>query len=842
MEQATLDYGSLKLVEKPDGPRNTGRLLQQTLEGCEGYIKSLPLRAPNVYQKMPKTITDMVNILTHSNAEELFLKALRDHSSNNHYVEMTSTSPSWSRQVGEPLAIYNPDDSPLMKRLLETAETSHVPAYFGVFGDVIDPGCAGFYKVDGETFAVPPGRWALTGWKASWIDRNVSLDRETISFPGKSQVLIVRVPPGNVGCIFDQGNSILLDVGTHVFNSGTVKFHRNIPLASTSHFGHGKYHYVRVPRGRYAKVWAEQLSPETRTKSLVPCLLQEGEHFIESHLFKFDGLIDVNETYIHHGSLHIISVQKGFVAKVYQDNFPRLLGEGDHFIESSQFSYGGMEDFMQQSHVVHGTITLLRVELGQVALAWYDSKPVFIDRPGLYEWDSANFKFVQFKNAEDQLIQLGSKKTILVHTGTVAVTYDKGELKILNHGRHIIDSSTHVFHRFLSTQQRSIRLSTIPASEKMKRSKKNKSPENHGNEQDSDAPNAHVPADPNSDLTICETKDLVRVGVRADVFYSIEDPEKCINRIDTDDLEDLVRETAVATLTNIIRSTALNEIAQSKHVSAGGTAGGLEVLSPGAAGFQQGSGNQEGSTTDTSVSAFFEKAHDEFLDKLHDDFMFRYGVDVANIRIESFRIMDEELAEQISKHALTTAKIENEQANLAGTALISTTREKTAAQVRSINAKAEADSLSTTANAENKRKLEAAQTQAEAMRIEARAKAEAEADAILTKAKAEAEAIRLKAAAEAERAGMLSNTELGRQEALLALYADMVIQSNKGVDKVVYLDPSVNRDSPFAIGSLQNLNSDLHALSRIGIAATSADGTAPLGLSNDVTPHTRNGN
>ena len=61
---------------------------------------------------------------------------------------------------------------------------------------------------------------------------------------------------------------------------------------------------------------------------------------------------------------------------------------------------------------------------------------------------------------------------------------------------------------------------------------------------------------------MCETKDLVKVGLRADVFYSIEDPEKCINKIETDELEDLVRETAVATLTNIIRSTALNEIAQ----------------------------------------------------------------------------------------------------------------------------------------------------------------------------------------------------------------------------------------------------------------------------------------
>ena len=39
---------------------------------------------------------------------------------------------------------------------------------------------------------------------------------------------------------------------------------------------------------------------------------------------------------------------------------------------------------------------------------------------------------------------------------------------------------------------------------------------------------------------------------------------------------------------------------------------------------------------------------------------------IANIRIESFKIMDEELSRQISQHVLTTAKIKNEMANLEG--------------------------------------------------------------------------------------------------------------------------------------------------------------------------------
>ena len=116
------------------------------------------------------------------------------------------------------------------------------------------------------------------------------------------------------------------------------------------------------------------------------------------------------------------------------------------------------------------------------------------------------------------------------------------------------------------------------------------------------------------------------------------------------------------------------------------------------------------------------------------------------------------------------------------------------------------------------------------MRIQVRAKAQAEADSILTKAKAEAEAIRLKAAAEAERANMLSQTTLGMQQALLSIYSDIVIASNKGVEKVIYMDPSVNRESPFALGSLQKLNYDLHSLTQLGIAANGNGGSGQNGM------------
>ncbi len=92
--------------------------------------------------------------------------------------------------------------------------------------------------------------------------------------------------------------------------------------------------------------------------------------------------------------------------------------------------------------------------------------------------------------------------------------------------------------------------------------------------------------------------------------------------INTDELEDLVRETAIATLTNIIRSTALNEIAQSNSVSAGGLAANV------ASDLQQ-SNAELASDSDTSLKQFVNRMETsapgpgpsapmaEFFDKTH---------------------------------------------------------------------------------------------------------------------------------------------------------------------------------------------------------------------------------
>jgi len=317
------------------------------------------------------------------------------------------------------------------------------------------------------------------------------------------------------------------------------------------------------------------------------------------------------------------------------------------------------------------------------------------------------------------------------------------------------------------------------------------------------------------DLIIAETRDFVKVGMRADVFYSIADAFKTIIRVGKAGVKELVMETAIGTLTNIIRSTNLNEIAQSEITSAQSV--------------DQAKLMEDQAMGQANAPLFFDKAHDEFLARLHDDFMNRYGIEISNIRVESFKIMDAELASFISRQAITTAETENQLSNLKGQTEIATAEQERQARVAQIAAEQEARTLKLTTDSQNKAQLEKSESAAKSAAFTANQKAEAmiaqaraEAEGIRLRAEAEAEAIRIKAKAEAERAEMLSRTPLGSQLALLSVWAETVQKSNEGIDKVVYCDPSIqnavggaNPLGLLGLGGLSGLQSELERMSSL---------------------------
>jgi regulator of protease activity HflC (stomatin/prohibitin superfamily) len=587
---------------------------------------------------------------------------------------------------------------------------------------------------------------------------------------------------------------VLLGEGLHVYNEATFRFEKALDTNSV-HISHGTIHVIRVPKGKFALVW------DGTEGGLQPKMLAEGLHVTDSSLFQFTKTVDVSETVISHGNLHLVRVNKGWVAKVVQDNVPRLLGEGSHWRNSTNFQHVGtasqLDDLIQ-----HGTITRFRIRKGQVACAWHNNEPLLLQEPGEYQFDTPQFQFVRFVSASERVLELGARKIVTVQSGEVGISFNQGQLEILPPGRHLIEKAEHRIECFWSTQQRSMRLVSVAVDALVKQKK-----------------SVAVPGDAEgSDLLICETKDFVKVGVRADVFYSIEDPYKAVVAVGKEETEPLVRETSIATLTNIIRSTALSEMAQSSlpnAVSEEKTRASLAVSQ---------------ATGQATAPLFFDRAHDAFLAKLHDDFLNRYGINVSNIRIESFRIMDDSLATEISKQAVVTAKTQSTLANLQGETEIATAKQDREATVRKIEADMAAQVLMTQTKSENDAQIARADASAKAKQIETELQATAEANALLSRAKAEADATRIKAeadahaisvcaAAEAQRADMLSKTTIGGQLALLDTYKQMVQSSNDGVEKVVYMDPSLARvGNPLGPATLQGMAADLSMLQDVGKA------------------------
>lgn len=646
-------------------------------------------------------------------------------------------------------------------------------------GMVVPPGCIRICESNGRIYAVGPGRWVLkqtykfTGY-ARWVS-NQPINVTNTPKVQQGPLTICRVGPSEVGLAFEHSTMpVLLAPGLHVYNEPSFRFDKTVDVKEP-YVQHGTFHILQVKRGSYALVWESPTQPR---------ILRQGNYVVASPAFRFEKFTAVEETYIKHGTIFIIQVPKGHLAKVMENVTPKMLPEGVHMLDHPNFHFEGLE-VLSSAVIRHGTITRFRVSQGQVGLATWQNEAIFVEIPGTYEVDSPDFIYHEAKSVSSKLLQNGNKKVVTVFSGEVGLSYRAGCLDVLQPGRHIISAADHYFDSFLSTQQIAMRLADASGGE---------------------------------DLIVAETKDFVKVGICADIFYSIADAAKTIMRVGKEGVQTLVMETAIGTLTNIIRSTALNEIAQSQsqHDAPSMKKTEAEIKAAQATG-------------QPSAPFFFDRAHDEFLARLHDDFLDRYGIEISNIRVASCKIMDKELSASISKQALVTAQTENQLANLKGQTEIATAEQDRQARVAQIAAEQEARALQVSTESQNKAQLEKAEAQAKAKAFIVNqeadaliARARAEAEAIRLRAEAEAEGIRTKAKAEAERAELLSKTPLGSQLALLELWSGTVTKSNEGISKVVYCDPSVQLaaggGNPLNLLGLGQLQGELGKLNSIGVA------------------------
>eukprot|EP01111_Echinosteliopsis_oligospora_P010958 TRINITY_DN3499_c0_g1_i1.p1 TRINITY_DN3499_c0_g1~~TRINITY_DN3499_c0_g1_i1.p1 ORF type:complete len:707 (-),score=228.05 TRINITY_DN3499_c0_g1_i1:9-2129(-) len=647
----------------------------------------------------------------------------------------------------------NPERDPA-DEIMRIVNTDGCSASHSIVGStVIAPGQIALINNNGRVEVAGTGRWAIWSPRSDWV-RTEALTN-VIQY---QSLTIVRVPKGQYGLATENGAPVVLDAGLHAVNSRLFSFLRLVP-SNQKHIHHGTTHIFIVPNNEYALVTVEN----------EPKVLKPGHYVINSNYFTLHEFVSVDQPHIHHATIHIVRVPKGSVALCSITNRPALLPEGRYNFDTNVFDYGGLKG-MNERVIVYGTITRFRIRNGEIGLAWDNNRPVFIERPDMYEVDSPSFNFVNTVSAAQKEIVLGSKKRIVVYDGEVGISYINGKLEILQPKTHVFDAAERIFSGFLSTRQQSLFLIEDGSRDQFLR---------------------------------CDTKDFVEVGLKAAVFYRISDPEKCLLSVGNEAaIARLIKETSIATLQAIMRSSALNQVAQSKSVHS---------VSHDA---------EQTSGTAPSAPLFFDKVHDEFISKLYDTYKKMHGVDISNIRIESFQIMDHALADNISQQAIITAQTETKLANLEGQREIATAEQEREAAVNEIKIKAaalQAEAETQTKNnsflADSKAKIEAARIIAEGEALAMDIRANAEAKAILVRAEAEARSIERKAAAEKKRAEELSAAGLGPQIALLQMQSNLVTGALKGVDKIIYLPSNAN---------LSHTPLQLFGMQSIGVAETNS--------------------
>jgi len=402
----------------------------------------------------------------------------------------------------------------------------------------------------------------------------------------------------------------------------------------------------------------------------------------------------------------MILVRQGQQALTMNNGVPEILGPGRHVLLSPFNSYVGICN--ETDPVVnHGPLHILRVGIGQLGYGvdMEHGKPMLLSR-GKHVIRSNTFLWRGFLTFRDARTTLDNIEVLRVETGYVASCYRHGQLFILTPGLHLIQPPDR-FGLLLSTQ---ITILDLP-------------------------------------FAVHETSDYVPLGIKSAVFYRVVEPLKALVRIQN--VHKQIEETSVATLAGIIRSSSLSDVASRSQPFYHRAQQQLQQ--------QENDENDSNKNRYQPSAPFFQHVHDEFIQQLHDHVLDEWGIEVQNIRIESLKINDDRLQQDISSQAIEVSKQHNRYIMLQKQQEIATVEAETRARQLQID------------------------TQADTSRI--RTRAQAEADAIIIKAKADKEATELKGQGEAEYARLLESTKLGTE------LASMKIQSEalKGLQQIAYV-------------------------------------------------------
>jgi len=311
---------------------------------------------------------------------------------------------------------------------------------------------------------------------------------------------------------------------------------------------------------------------------------------------------------------YVLNVPPNKFALAWSGLEPKIYGVGPHVIHDPNFKFDVDKGFINQSnsYITHGSIHIIRVPAGYLAKIWIGNRPFLLEyNEHAYVFNSSLFELLNpnspFLKATEELILHGSIKRVMPHTGRVAVTYENGNLVIIEpniEGPTIITSPTHEVSSFLDTNVQSY---TFPSEqEKAERLKNNKNIS-------SERLNHYV----------FLTSDSLEIGMKLLVSYKITEPHKTLSLLGEKGVLNTVEN-----LASVDMAKAVNSLSSQ------------EFLNP-----------YSNADKNSRPSYFWDKILTSFSNQLSN-----FGIELVRFNIESPFYVDKEIGKKMSEFATMTAE------------------------------------------------------------------------------------------------------------------------------------------------------------------------------------------
>jgi regulator of protease activity HflC (stomatin/prohibitin superfamily) len=224
------------------------------------------------------------------------------------------------------------------------------------------------------------------------VTQQLGIVKQNSLFFGAHGSYCVNVPQGKYAKVWSGNIPKILGSGYHVIHDINFKFRGEADLVdiSAQQIQHGTIHILRVPVGQIAKVWVGT------TPYLIYARADGRPYVVNNPLFRFDAFCSQTDQYISHGTIHILRIPAGFCQKIWIGTEPQILdSRKDPYEFHSPFFKLVGGDYVSQldPYIRHGNLHRLRIPVGKIAKIWVGTQAELLQSsPDTYHYNSPYFR------------------------------------------------------------------------------------------------------------------------------------------------------------------------------------------------------------------------------------------------------------------------------------------------------------------------------------------------------------------------------------------------------------------------------------------------------------------